>query len=314
MLQQQLVRPGVDLADDDRLARLDVRQQGVEQAPWARLVLARPQRLLEAREDPGDAAPPQPRDDLLHAPLEHPDVHLAGVHLRRAGAEREPVLAELPQRLEDQRALADSRLADEQHRAPAGVGERADERLHRGGAAADEDRRRAVGDVHDPAEVAEELDVDGRGLPLLERRGERGAGLDVGCLDQLADERLQAGGESVEELGRQGLAGRHARLEEAGDLAGERASAPVLLGRREDGRDDDALLLRERPQQELALAPVAALEPRLDAVQPLGRRGAPLRDRGERAGPEELGTTERELLERLVVDQLPGRRGAPRAG
>ena len=115
LLDDELVRERVDLADDDRVTRFDEGEQRVEDPTRVLHVLAGPERLLKAREDPRDLAPRGPADDLLHALLEHADEGLAGVHVRRARLECEPPALEPANRLEDQRRLARPRVADEQH-------------------------------------------------------------------------------------------------------------------------------------------------------------------------------------------------------
>ena len=54
VLKHELVRSGVDLADHDGVARLDVGEERVEHAARALHVLAGPERLLDGREDPDD--------------------------------------------------------------------------------------------------------------------------------------------------------------------------------------------------------------------------------------------------------------------
>ena len=215
MLQHELVGAGVDLADDDGVPGLDMGEECVQHAARALHVLTRPERLLEVREHPDDRTLGEAVDDLLHPRFEHPDERLARVDVGRAGLEREPVVAEPPERLDDQRRLADPRVADDEDRARPRRGQGADERVHGRDPAADERCRRPVVRIDETPELAEEVDVDRRRLPLLERGPERGPGRDVGSVDQLADERLQSGIELVELLERQELPRRNARLEEA---------------------------------------------------------------------------------------------------
>ena len=66
-----------------------------------------------------------------------------------------------------------------------------------------------------PPELTEEVDVDRRRLPLLERGPERSLRRDIGPVDQLPDERLQAGVELLELFHRDDLARHDARFEEA---------------------------------------------------------------------------------------------------
>ena len=54
VLEDELVRSGVDLADHDGVARLDVGEERVEHAARALHVLAGPERLFDGREDPDD--------------------------------------------------------------------------------------------------------------------------------------------------------------------------------------------------------------------------------------------------------------------
>jgi hypothetical protein len=117
-------------------------------------VLARPERLLEAGEDPRDGAPREAADDLLHARLEHPDVRLARVHVGCARLEGEPLAAEALERLEDERGLADPRLADEQDRARRGRRERAGDGVDGEGAGPGERRGRARVELDDAPELA----------------------------------------------------------------------------------------------------------------------------------------------------------------
>jgi phosphate starvation-inducible protein PhoH and related proteins len=207
------------------------------------------------------------------------------------------VVAEPPQRLEDERRLADAGVANDENRPRPGRAERAHEGGHRRDPAADQRRRRPLDRVDDASELAEEVDVDRRRLPLLERRPEHGPRRDVGAVDQLADERLQARVQLFELSQGQELPGRDPGLEEARDRTGERTAGPVLLRVREHGREHHAVALRERAEEQLPLAPVALLETAL-------RRLGPARRRGHGSGAKFLRAAERDLCERVVVDAL----------
>ena len=114
VLDQKLVGQRIDLTDDRRLARFDMREERVEQPSRALRVLPRPECLLEVGEDPHDRSPRHVADDLLHPSLEHADVHLAGVDFGGAGLEREPgPTFEPSQRLDDQCRLAHALLTHE---------------------------------------------------------------------------------------------------------------------------------------------------------------------------------------------------------
>ena len=190
VLEHELVGARIDLPDDHGVARLDVREKCVQHAARALHVLAGPERLLEAREHPDDPATRETVDDLLHPRLEHPDERLPGVDVLGACLEREPLVSEPPERLEDQRRLADPGLADEQHGPGSSRRERTDERVDGPDPAADERRRRPFARIDDATELTEEVDVDDRGLPLLEGGPQGCLRRGVRAVDQLADERL----------------------------------------------------------------------------------------------------------------------------
>ena len=305
--------PGVDLADDDRLARLDVgsmassspvgstgagpptapprssgRSRRCGAAPAARRSPARARRA--SRCTSGRHSPPTRR------------------------AEREPVS---PSSAAPRGSACSCRLPARRRAAPSAGGRRRArrDRLHRGGAAAYEDRRRVVGDLHDPAEIAEEADVDGCGpatarAPGRARRGSRRR------LPRSARGRAAAGwGRGVESSGLQGLAGRprasrNRRPRLASGLPLQSSSAAAKTARM-----TTALLLRERPQQELALAPVARART-ASSTRPATRsaRRAPPRSRRTRRRGGTSAIHGPRLLERHRRRSAPGRRGAPRAG
>ena len=109
----ELVGERIDLTDDHRLARLDVRKERVENT-------ARALRAARTRAPPRSSGRStrlggaRGGDDVLHAPLEHADVDLAGDHVGCGRLERESAV-EASQRLDDQRRLSRAGLADEQH-------------------------------------------------------------------------------------------------------------------------------------------------------------------------------------------------------
>ena len=70
-----------DLGDERHGTGLDVREQGVEQALRAAMVLAGEERLLELGHDPDRAPPAHSVRELLDAAFDLPDVDLAGDHL-----------------------------------------------------------------------------------------------------------------------------------------------------------------------------------------------------------------------------------------
>ena len=133
---------------------------------------------------------------------------------------------------------------------------------------------------------------------------ECGARLGVRAVDQFPHEGLQARRELVQIVGRQKLAFPHPSLEQGRDRPRERAAAPVLLRRREHGREDLLVDVGECAKEELALAPLAALEPGLRALDPVRRWLAPVGNRDHRRRAEELRAPQRRLGEGVVADLL----------
>ena len=199
VLQHELVGAGVDLADDDGVPGLDMGEECVQHAARALHVLAatrapprssgRPRRSAAGRGGRRSPAPalrasrrtPGPRSRRPRRPGTRTG------RRRAAGAPR--------------RSASSCRRPARRRAGPSGAatrrGRRRARRRPRSGC------RRALPEAGRPdrrarAERAEEVDVDRRRLPLLERGPERGPGRDVGSVDQLADERLQAGIELVE--------------------------------------------------------------------------------------------------------------------
>ena len=300
LLDDELVRERVDLADDDRVARLDEGEQRVEDPARALHVLAGPERFLEAREDPDDLAPRGPADDVLHALFEHADERLAGVHVRGTRLECEPPAFEPANRFEDQRRLARARVADEQHRAWLRRVERGRDGVDRDRPGADDRGRRLFVRLEHAAELLEEGDVDEGATPLLHRGLEGGSRLLAPGTEDLVDDRLKPHVELAELFAGDGLAGRDSGVEERGDLLDDRGAAPVLLRLAQDLQHEPALAHCKCAQEELALAPLGAPEAAGRPLRPVARRRTAGSDRFERAHAEVLARGARRVGEGAV--------------
>ena len=215
-LDQLARRRGVDLADHGRLAGLDLtaaaRRAGHADSAGAAPTRAPPRSSGRARRSSARHLP----DDLLDAPLEHPDVDLAGVHVggarrnanhgrswSRRNASTISVVLPRPARRRGAPTVAG---------APSGPRRRRRRRPH-------ESRRRRVGMLVGTTTLpsSEELHVDRLALPLLERWRERMTRLIGGTLDQLADKRLQPGVQRRQVRRRNPITARDPSVEEVGD-------------------------------------------------------------------------------------------------
>ena len=268
----ELVGERVDLTDDHRLAGLDVGKERVENTARALRVLPGPERLLEAREDPHDGAVREAADDLLHAPLEHADVDLAGDHVGCVRLEREPAV-EASQCLDDQRRLSRAGLPDEQHGPRRLGGQGGDDRVDRDRTGADDRPGRVLDRVDDPPELAEERGVQRAAPPLVDRRFERRSRRFAGRGENLVEERLQPGLKALEVVGGQPFTARpHGRR---GTRATARASGVSLQSasaHRSTVMITSSSDAGERAEDELALAPLTIFEPLLRPSDPvLGR-------------------------------------------
>ena len=143
-------------------------EECVQDAARALDVLSRPERLLEVREHPDDRPLREAVDDLLHPRFEHPDERLARVHVCRACLEAN---RSLPSRRSASTINSSCRRPGRRRRGrERGRTPRARRRVRpppRSGC------RRASPEAASPdrhaARLTEEVDVDRRRLPLLER-------------------------------------------------------------------------------------------------------------------------------------------------
>ena len=144
---------------------------------WALLVLPCPEGLLEARQEPDHLPPPHPLDDLLHAALEHADVHLPGEDVRGGRLEHDPlVLAGTADCLADEGRLADALLADEEEGAGRARAQRGLDGVERRSAPAYELGPRQLVRLDDAADGLEKLRVHEAPPPLADDRKQGRAG------------------------------------------------------------------------------------------------------------------------------------------
>ena len=285
VLEQELVRAGSTSPTTISVAGLDVREQRVEEALRALRVLAGPERLLEAGEEPCDPPPPERERSRGRGPRASP-MYIWPAFTSAAPAWNANPRRRAPERLDDQRRLADARSPTSSTERGREAARAAATASTAAAARADERRRGVVLGVHDPPERAEEADVDRLRPPLLERRGEGGA-------------RLRACRRSAPARGAAGR--RRARRDRR--PSGAPRSSPGLRARsrspaRAGCRSSPPPPTRARPgglsrrrrrgrEEQLALAPLAALEPGFRArSSPAGL--APVGNRDHRRRAEEL--------------------------
>ncbi len=256
----------------------------------------------KAREDPDDRPLRDAVDDLLHPRFEHPDERLSGVDVVRAGLEREPFVSEPSERLDDQRRLADTRLADDQDR-PG----RDEERAPTSASTAAIRLPTSVAGgrcarIDDTPERAEEVDVDRRRLPLLERGPERSPRRDVGrsISSRTSGCRLASSVSSSATVQLSPGCDTRVRKRETSRASGLPAQSSSAAA--STGGNHLPVAAGERAEEQLPFAPLAALEATLGGLRPAGRRRATGGDRGHGAGAKELRPPERDIRERLVVD------------
>ena len=205
--------------------------------------------------------------------FEHPDERLAGVHVRGACLEREALVAEPPQRLDDQRRLADPGLADDEDGSRPGCVERADECVHaprcgcrrasRPAAPPGRSAARARGRSRRRSSPSATARARAGAQPSSPRWSPSISSRTSGCRPASSSSSSSAVTTSPATTAPRGSVRPPAR-------AGCRSSPPPRSRAR---RNHGAVAVGERAQEQLAFAPLAALEAALRALRP-ARGGA----------------------------------------
>ena len=168
--EQPLELCRADLADDADLTLFDMRKEGVEQTLRALVVLPRIERLLQLRQDPDNVPVAHPLYKFLRPALELPDVHRAGVDLRRRGLEHDQRSRRAVECRPQKRGLAHAVFADQQQRARRRVLQRLADLADDLAAITDEKRLGpVVGRLPERADFAQKTRIDDRGAPGLEQ-------------------------------------------------------------------------------------------------------------------------------------------------
>lgn len=190
LLEQFVVHGRLRRPDHDDVSRLEVRQEDVERAGLAVAMPSREDQRGEVVDDPERAAAAQVLHERLHPLLELAEPHLAREQLVRSRFEDRPPL--IVQALRDeagQDSLADSRLADEEHRAPPFAAER---RLELANRRLDRTVRDDVVDgevllLPDVADGAEPRNVDARARRELDDLAQRFGVLRIEYAERVPD-------------------------------------------------------------------------------------------------------------------------------